>query len=172
MKHLVCGDIEGLRIAVRTAPPRSGKRRKGALKDLRDFKNNAPYMRNAQFRRDGLFVSAGVVEAARKTRIGRRLKQSGMFWSLRGANAIIAARCCHFSRRTEQFWEDRAAEPDDFVVHSLPVVIQVTRSGRSGVTDLAVGLGGLDEQRFESGVVGLAFHFGLLALELLDAVQQ
>jgi len=29
-----------------------------------------------------------------------------MFWSRRGANAIIAARCCLYSGRFEQFWED------------------------------------------------------------------
>jgi len=49
-----------------------------------------------------------VGEASYKTLIGRRLKQSGMFCSLLGANAIIAARCCHLSHRAEQFREDRA----------------------------------------------------------------
>lgn len=109
LKRLDQGDIEGLLQAVRTHLPRSGKRRKKAIKDLRYFETNAPYMRYARFRRDGLFVGSGVVEAGCKTLIGRRLKQSGMFWSLRGANAIIAARCCHYSRRVGQFWEDRAA---------------------------------------------------------------
>jgi len=28
---------------------------------------------------------------------------------VRGANAIIAARCCQFSGRFEQFWEDQVA---------------------------------------------------------------
>jgi len=31
-----------------------------------------------------------------------------MFWSLRGANAIIASRCCQISGRFEDFWEDAA----------------------------------------------------------------
>jgi len=30
-----------------------------------------------------------------------------MFWSVRGANAIIAAHCCLYSHRYEQYWEDR-----------------------------------------------------------------
>jgi len=34
-----------------------------------------------------------------KTVIGSRLKQSGMFWAVRGPNAIIALRCCHLNRR-------------------------------------------------------------------------
>jgi hypothetical protein len=49
-------------------------------------------MRYPTFRANGLFVGSGVVEVACKTIIGARLKCSGMFWSVRGANAIIALR--------------------------------------------------------------------------------
>ena len=41
--------------------------------------------------------------------IGQRLKQSGMFWSIRGANAILALRCCNLNGRFESYWEARAA---------------------------------------------------------------
>jgi hypothetical protein len=41
--------------------------------------------------------------------IGSRLKQSGMFWTVRGANAIIALRCCQLSRNFEDYWEARHA---------------------------------------------------------------
>ena len=47
-------------------------------------------MRYPKFRRQHLFVGSGVIEAGCKTVIGSRLKQSGMFWTVRGANAIIA----------------------------------------------------------------------------------
>jgi hypothetical protein len=46
-------------------------------------------MRYAEFRRQGLFVGSGVAEAGCKTVIGQRLKQSGMRWTVDGANAII-----------------------------------------------------------------------------------
>lgn len=39
--------------------------------------------------------------------IGSRLKQSGMFWTVRGANAIIALRCRHLNGRFEDYWEAR-----------------------------------------------------------------
>lgn len=48
------------------------------------------------------------IEAGCKTVIAKRLKGSGMFWSLPGANAIIALRCCFASGTFEQFWEDTA----------------------------------------------------------------
>jgi hypothetical protein len=56
-----------------------------------------------------LFVGSGVIEAGCKTVIGSRLKQSGMFWTVRGANAIIALRCCHLNGQFEDYWEDRRA---------------------------------------------------------------
>jgi hypothetical protein len=65
-------------------------------------------MRYAYFRQQGFFVGSGVIEAGCRTVIGSRLKHSGMFWSLRGANAIIASRCCQMSRRFEDFWESVA----------------------------------------------------------------
>jgi hypothetical protein len=36
------------------------------------------------------------------------MKQSGMEWSLRGANAIISLRCVVKSGRLEDYWESRA----------------------------------------------------------------
>jgi hypothetical protein len=72
------------------------------------FQTNAERMRYAEFRRQGLFVGSGVVEAGCKTIIGFRLKQSGMQWTIRGANPIIALRCLGLSGRWEQFWENRA----------------------------------------------------------------
>ncbi len=73
------------------------------------FQTNTDRMRYDAFHRQGLFVGSGVVEAGCKTIIGRRLKQSGMRWTVRGANAIIALRCCHLSGRWEPFWEARCS---------------------------------------------------------------
>jgi hypothetical protein len=50
-------------------------------------------MRYHWFRRCGLSVGSGVVEASSKTVVGQRLKQSGMHWTVPGADAIIALRC-------------------------------------------------------------------------------
>ncbi len=71
------------------------------------FDRNADRMRYPEFRRQHLFVGSGVIEAGCKTVIGSRLKQSGMFWTVRGANAIIALRCCQLNNRFEDYWEAR-----------------------------------------------------------------
>ena len=73
------------------------------------FYRNAERMRYPKFRRQHLFVGSGVIEAGCKTVIGSRLKQSGMFWTVRGANAIVALRCCHLNGQFEDYWEARRA---------------------------------------------------------------
>jgi len=73
------------------------------------FEKNADRMRYPKFRRQHLFVGSGVIEAGCKTVVGSRLKQSGMFWTVRGANAILALRCCHRNCRFEDYWETRLA---------------------------------------------------------------
>jgi hypothetical protein len=107
-KLLEAGRIETLIDRMRQALPGSGPRRKEGIKRINYFAQRIDQMRYGRFRRQGLFIGSGVIEAGCKTLIGKRLKQSGMFWTVQGANAIIAARCCLYSGRFEQFWEDTA----------------------------------------------------------------
>jgi len=50
-----------------------------------------------------------MIEAGCRAVIGRRLKNSGMFWTVRGTNAIIALRCNRLSGKFEDYWESRQA---------------------------------------------------------------
>lgn len=74
--------------------------------------HNRARMRYSKFRAQGFCTSTGILEAGCKVAIGTRLKRAGMHWTVHGANAIIALRCCKLSGRYEDFWErrrDRAA---------------------------------------------------------------
>ena len=73
------------------------------------FASNAHRMNYPKFRKQHLFVGSGVIEAGCKTVIGHRLKQSGMFWTVNGANSILALRCSHLNGRFEDYWESRRA---------------------------------------------------------------
>jgi len=73
-------------------------------KELGYFENNLERMRYDKFRKQGLFVGSGVIEAGCKSVIGSRMKHSGMEWSVRGANSIISLRCMYHSNRVEDFW--------------------------------------------------------------------
>lgn len=68
------------------------------------FIKNMERMRYAAFRQKGFFIGSGVVEGACKNVVGKRLKQSGMFWSLPGAENILDYRCAVLNKRYDQFW--------------------------------------------------------------------
>jgi len=93
---------------MRAALPRSGPRRDQGAGQIAYFLNNAQAMRYGQFRQMGPFVGSGVIEAGCRTLVGQRLKHSGMFWSIPGANAITALRCCMLSDRFADVWDAAA----------------------------------------------------------------
>lgn len=101
------GKVEPVVQALRRFPPPSPELADLLHKEADYFQRNAHRMRYPKFRAQSLFVGSGVVEAGCKTVIGSRLKRSGMFWTVRGANAILALRCCRLSKRFEDYWESR-----------------------------------------------------------------
>ena len=108
LKQLEQGKIEALVKTLRALHPGGEELARLVRNEADYFQRNASRMRYPAFRAQGLFVGSGVVEAACKTVIGARLKGSGMFWTVRGANAIIALRCCRLSGRFEDYWESRS----------------------------------------------------------------
>lgn len=108
IKELDRGDIASLlRAFMRVVTPHDCARE--LLKtEYKFFKKNRQRMRYNYFRSKGLFVGSGVIEAACRTVIGERLKKSGMWWTVRGANAIISLRRCFLSGEWEDYWQSRA----------------------------------------------------------------
>ena len=102
--ELDAGHLRALCQALRMhAPTHSEARRCGEY-----VTHHRARMRYPAFRAQGLCVSSGVVEAGCKVAIGTRLKRTGMHWTVAGADAIIALRCCRLSGRFEDFWERRS----------------------------------------------------------------
>jgi hypothetical protein len=99
------GKIDDVLAALRVHAPANEE----ARKCLDYVARNQSRMRYPEFRAQGLCVSSGVVEAGCKVAIGTRLKRAGMHWTVAGADAIIALRCCKLSGRFEDFWERRSA---------------------------------------------------------------
>jgi hypothetical protein len=108
LENLDAGKIEALVKILRGLRPDNDKLAADAANEADYFERNAERMRYPKFRAQGLFVGSGVVEAGCRTVVGKRLKCSGMFWSVRGANAILALRCCRLSRRFEDYWASRS----------------------------------------------------------------
>ena len=71
---------------------------------LGDFRKHRQRMRYAQLKARGFMIGSGIVEAACKTLVAQRLKQSGMRWSTGGAQAILTPRGWDQSERFDEAW--------------------------------------------------------------------
>jgi hypothetical protein len=109
IRKLNRGRVEAVVADLRAFPSRMPEMRKFLRGEADYFERNRQRMRYPKFRKQGLFIGSGVIEAGCKTVIGARLKQSGMFWTVRGADAIIALRCTRFSGEFEDYWASRRA---------------------------------------------------------------
>jgi hypothetical protein len=88
------------------------KRKTGSAviaRELGYFRNNRARMRYAELKARGFPVGSGVVEAACKTLVAQRMKQSGMRWSHDGGQAILNLRGWSQSGRFDAAWALLAA---------------------------------------------------------------
>ena len=85
-------------------PVKAGDR-KAAKLQINYLERNRSKMLYQTFRQAGYFIGSGVVEAGCKVVVGQRLKQSGMLWSRKGAEHLLAIRCALLSGWFQDFWK-------------------------------------------------------------------
>ena len=76
-------------------------------REIQYFQTNSARTRYGHFRAKGFFIGSGVIEAGCKTVVGRRLKQSGMFWSQHGAEDLLSLRCLLLGPHFDAAWKAR-----------------------------------------------------------------
>jgi len=86
------GKVELLLRRISRLPPGSAESKNICREAQGYFSNNANRMRYGRYRRQGLFIGSGIVEAGCKHIVGARFKQSGMRWSLSGLRSILQLR--------------------------------------------------------------------------------
>jgi hypothetical protein len=96
--------IRSLQHLQRTYP-----QRKQIVEAVGYFQRNKKRMRYAALREKDLPVGSGPVEAACKTLVAQRMKQSGMRWGQEGGQAILTLRGWSQSERFDQAWALLAA---------------------------------------------------------------
>ena len=79
---------------------------RAALDQRTFFANNHDRMTYASFRRRGLPIGSGVVEAACKTLVKQRMCRSGMRWTRQGGQPILTMRAHIHSGRWDRFWQE------------------------------------------------------------------
>jgi hypothetical protein len=75
------------------------------------FRSNAERMRYPTFRAKGMHIGSGIAEAACKTVVSTRAKQSGMRWTPDGLDAVLALRTSVLNQSYDSFWE----QPDELL---------------------------------------------------------
>jgi hypothetical protein len=85
---------------LRTKHPRSTIIRR----EVKFFRKNRKRMQYWYFTAKGLPIGSGVVEAACKSVVAQRMKQSGMRWAQEGGQAILTTRGWTQSGRFDQAW--------------------------------------------------------------------
>ena len=108
-RALLKDGVDAVMQQAKAALPRQGRARKLALKELAYLRRNRHRMQYQTYRQAGYFIGSGIVEAACKTVVGQRLKQSGMFWSTKGAGHLLSVRCALRSGWFDTFWEEHQA---------------------------------------------------------------
>ena len=103
LKGRVASILTAAQAARRVASPEQRNR------ELAYLKANRSGMDYAHFQSQGIFIGSGVVEAACKTVVSKRLKQSGMFWSQTGAENVLALRTALYSHQFKAVWNHNLA---------------------------------------------------------------
>ena len=105
-RRLEAGRMDDVLAALRK--PGAGAEERG--KAVRCLSERRGQMRYDEYRSLGLPIGSGRVEAACKTVVGRRMKCTGMRWTVAGANPVLWVRCARLSGWFDDYWEHRCRQ--------------------------------------------------------------
>jgi hypothetical protein len=111
LRHVLLEDPEGVTKVIRALTYLRNKHpgKTDVAKELAYFRKRRDRMRYAELREQGLPIGTGVTEAACKTLVTQRMKQSGMRWGKEGGQAILNLRGWVQSERFDHAWAMLAA---------------------------------------------------------------
>ncbi len=111
LREILLEDCDGVERVIRSLSylRRKHPRRKRIAQVLGYFRKHRRRMRYFELKQHGLPVGSGPVEAACKTLVAQRMKQSGMRWGKDGGQAILTIRGWSQSERFDHAWAILAA---------------------------------------------------------------
>ena len=106
LRHVLLEEQGGVKKVIRSLVHLRDKhpRRGRIATELEYFRKRQRRMAYAEMKAQGLPIGTGVIEAACKTLVTQRLKQSGMRWGQEGGQAILNLRGWAQSERFDQAW--------------------------------------------------------------------
>lgn len=102
--HLLHDQLRQVMRSLRQLYPRQSLLPEGVRQAVGYLFSNRRRMRYGTFRHAGYPIGSGTVESACKVVVQQRMKQAGMRWSRRGAQAMLALRCTLLSDRWDETW--------------------------------------------------------------------
>jgi hypothetical protein len=108
--------ISGLRKRLRTEKL-SGQRRKVVRSAVEYLANNREHMRYDEYLTAGYPIGSGVAEGACRHLVKDRMEQTGMRWTVEGAQAMLHARALYLNVQWEEFLEFRAEQEQARLYH-------------------------------------------------------
>jgi hypothetical protein len=105
----VGGVVRGLR-QMKTKHGLRGAKAKTLTKAANYLDNNRDFMRYDAYLAAGYPIGSGVAEGACRHLVKDRLEQTGMRWSVAGAQAMLQVRATYLNGDWEAFWQHRIAQ--------------------------------------------------------------
>lgn len=104
-ERLLEGGWKALLCSLRALRPKTAQAEQEVRRALGYFQTNRHRMDYPSYRSKGYHIGSGVVESACSHVVGARCKGSGMRWSKRGAQHVLALRCTRLNGRWDQYWQ-------------------------------------------------------------------
>ncbi len=101
--------ISGLRRRLKTEKL-SGQRRKVILSAVKYLENNKGHMQYDQYLAAGYPIGSGVAEGACRHLVKDRMEQTGMRWTMGGAQAMLHVRALYLNDQWKEFLEHRVEQ--------------------------------------------------------------
>ncbi|MFN0062415.1 MAG: hypothetical protein ACKVPX_07845 [Myxococcaceae bacterium] len=102
---LMAGNIETLLAEIRACKEGANERAQAALDNLlRYYETNADRMRYADFLREGLLISSGIVESAHRHVLQIRMKRAGQHWSHKSGRQMARMRAISRTAGPDRFY--------------------------------------------------------------------
>jgi len=98
-------DAEAVILSLMYLSSSNGEVVKKIAENITYFENNQGRMHYDEYKAKG--YHSGTAESACKHVIGQRLKQAGMTWSIKGAEAILQLRILWKNGEWNRFWQTR-----------------------------------------------------------------
>lgn len=105
----VGGVISGLR-QMKTKHGLRGAKARAVTRVANYLDNNRDFMRYDEYLAAGYPIGSGVAEGACRHLVKDRLEQTGMRWTVAGAQAMLHVRATYLNGEWEAFWEHRIAQ--------------------------------------------------------------